>query len=124
MVLKALKNINFSEELIAYFPLIRHERHRKRHVQQFFFVSCNRCRGNVFTESLPSNGRIHIQTQRIIEEIMKYATAVGSGSTIYIPRFITTGSAIQKPTGVGGYTDPQAAWRSHKHTFIFSKQAK
>jgi hypothetical protein len=34
---------------------------------------------------------------------MKYAVEMGSGSIIYIPRFIKTGSCIQKL--IGGYTD-------------------
>jgi hypothetical protein len=44
-------NKKFSEELIAYYSLIRH-------VQQFFFFYCCVyicCSGNVFTEPLPSN---------------------------------------------------------------------
>jgi hypothetical protein len=42
-------NKKFWEELIAYFPLIRHAPHRKRRLQLIFF-----CRGNVFIEPLPS----------------------------------------------------------------------
>jgi hypothetical protein len=39
--------------------LIRHEPHRKRRIQQFFYCCvCIRYRGNVSTEALPSNGRI------------------------------------------------------------------
>jgi hypothetical protein len=46
--------------MLAYFPTIRHAPHRKRRLQQFFL-----CRGNVFTELLPSNDRgIHRQTHR------------------------------------------------------------
>jgi hypothetical protein len=41
---------------------------RKRRLQQFFyFCVCIRCRGNVFTQPLPSNDRgIHIQTHRLM----------------------------------------------------------
>jgi hypothetical protein len=41
-------------------PLIRHGPHRKRRVHSFYCCMCIRCRGNIFTEPLPSN--IHIQT--------------------------------------------------------------
>jgi hypothetical protein len=47
---------------------------------------------------------------------MKYAVEMGSGAMIYITRFIKIGSGIQKL--IGGYTDAQTAWRSHKPTFI------
>jgi hypothetical protein len=76
-------NKKFWKELIAYFPMIRHGPHIKRRLQQFFVgagmylpscyisklrgyrqthrhasnnfsVACIRCRGNVFTEPLPS----------------------------------------------------------------------
>jgi hypothetical protein len=48
-----------------FFPLTRHGSHRKRRVQQFFYLCvCNRSRGNVFTDPLPSN--IHIQTHRLM----------------------------------------------------------
>jgi hypothetical protein len=54
---------------------------------------------------------------------MKYAVEMGSGAMIYsyIQSFIEIGSGIQKLMGEGGYTDTQAAWRSHKPTLIFSK---
>jgi hypothetical protein len=48
---------------------------------------------------------------------MKYAVLVGSGAMIYIPSFIKFGSGIQKL--MGGCTDIQTAWRSHKPIFIF-----
>jgi hypothetical protein len=52
---------------------MRHGSHRKRRVQQFFFCCvCIHCRGNVFTEPLPSNdGGIHIQTHRLMGGIYK-----------------------------------------------------
>jgi hypothetical protein len=48
-------NKNIWEELIAYFPLIRRETHRKHRVQHLY---CIRYSENVFTEPLPSNGRL------------------------------------------------------------------
>jgi hypothetical protein len=55
-------NKKFWEELIAYFPLIRHGLHRKRRIQQFFYCCvCIRCSGNVSTEPLTNNDSgIHI----------------------------------------------------------------
>jgi hypothetical protein len=40
----------FREELITYFPLMRHGPYRKRPVEQLFYCClCNHCRGNDFT---------------------------------------------------------------------------
>jgi hypothetical protein len=50
---------------------------------------------------------------------MKYALEMGSGAMIYIPSFIKIGSAVQKL--LGRDSQRQAAWRSHKPTFSFSK---
>jgi hypothetical protein len=84
----------FWEELIAYFSLLRHVQHRKRHVQQsFYWCLCIRCRGNVFTNPLPSNDRgIH----RLWEGFINYAVKMGSGAMIYTASFIKTGSGIQQ----------------------------
>jgi hypothetical protein len=50
----------------------------------YSIVTCIRCRGNVFTEPLPSNNRwIHIQTRSYWEGFMKYATEMGSRVMIY-----------------------------------------
>jgi hypothetical protein len=59
------KNKKFLEEIIACFLLIGYGPHRKRQVQQFYCCVCIRCRGNVSTEPLPSNGKddTHIDTQ-------------------------------------------------------------
>jgi hypothetical protein len=46
---------------------------------------------------------------------MNYAAEMGSGVMIYIPSFIEIVSGVQKLM-VGGYTDTQTAWRSHKPT--------
>jgi hypothetical protein len=87
--------MKFWEELISYFPLLQYGPHRKQLqrffiaagtflrncyitaikeytdrpidllVQQFFFVACIFCRGNVFTEPLPNNESrdTHVDTQ-------------------------------------------------------------
>jgi hypothetical protein len=73
-------NKKFWEEIIAYFPLIRHGPHWKRRVQQFFYCCVCICyRGNGYTEPLPSSDRgiyttplpsndrgIHIQTNTLM----------------------------------------------------------
>jgi hypothetical protein len=41
-------------------------------------------------------GRIHIQAHRLMEGIYEVALQMGSIAMIYIPRFIKTGSDIQK----------------------------
>jgi hypothetical protein len=66
-----LKSKKLWEELIPYFPLTRQGPHRKRRAQQFLYCCmCIRCRGNVFTESLATNGKgINIQTHRLMEGI-------------------------------------------------------
>jgi hypothetical protein len=48
---------------------------------------------------------------------MKYAVQMDSGATIYIPRSINVGSAVQN--FMGEYTDTQTARRSHKLILIF-----
>jgi hypothetical protein len=94
-------NKKFWEEL----PLIRHGPHRKQLVQQFFYCCmCIRCRGNVFTEPLPSSDRdIHTDIDWW-ERFMIYAVGMGLGAMIYIPSFIKIGSGIQKLMG-GGDTE-------------------
>jgi hypothetical protein len=62
MICYVTKN-KFWEELITYFPLIRHGQQRKRRAQQFYYCVCT-CRGNIYTETLPSNDMgIHTGTQ-------------------------------------------------------------
>jgi hypothetical protein len=60
------KNKKFWEELIAYFPVIRHKLNSKWRVRQFFHCCvCIRCRSNVFTDPLHSNDKgIYIQTHK------------------------------------------------------------
>jgi hypothetical protein len=43
---------------------------------------------------------------------MKCAVEMGSGAMIYVLSFIKIGSDIQKL--MGGYTDTQTGWGSHK----------
>jgi hypothetical protein len=45
---------------------------------------------------------------------MKYAVEVSLVAMMYKPSFIKIGSDIQKL--IGGYTDTQIGWRSHKTT--------
>jgi hypothetical protein len=68
-------NKKFWEELIAYFPFIRHGANIKRRLQKFFIAagtslpSCYLAtKGGIhFTEPLPSNDRgIHIQAHRLM----------------------------------------------------------
>jgi hypothetical protein len=73
------ENNKFWEELIAYFPFIRHGPHRKRRVRQFYYCCvCILCRGNVFTGPLPSNDRgIHIQIHRLMGGIYEVRRSDG-----------------------------------------------
>jgi hypothetical protein len=53
-----INNKKFWEKINHIFSLIRHESHRKRRIQQFFYCCvCIRYHGNVYTEPLPSNDR-------------------------------------------------------------------
>jgi hypothetical protein len=45
---------------------------------------------------------------------MEYAVEMSSGTMIYILSFIMVGSGIQKL--IGGFTNTQTIWRSHKPT--------
>jgi hypothetical protein len=78
------RNKNFCKELIAYFPLVQHEPHRKRLVQQLFYCCvCIRCSGNVFTEPLPSNDRVQIYRHIDWRKgFMNYAVEMGSRAII------------------------------------------
>jgi hypothetical protein len=71
--------------------LIRHGPHRKRWAQQFL-VSYIRCRGNGYTDALPS---IHIQTHRL-RGFVKYVVEMSLGVMIYIPNFMKIHSDIRK----------------------------
>jgi hypothetical protein len=92
-----IRNKKLWEELIAYFPRIRHGPHRKRRVQDFFccFV-CIRCRFSFRTESLPSNDRgVHIQTHRLMGRIYKVRRRDGL-KCHDIQSLIKTGLGIHK----------------------------
>jgi hypothetical protein len=54
---------------------------------------------------------------------MKYAADIGSGAVTYTLDLIKSGSDIQKLMAEA-FTDTRTAWKSHKPTFIFSKQGK
>jgi hypothetical protein len=56
------KDKKFWEELIAYFPLIRHGPRRNDASNNYFTVACIRCRGNVFFELYTRNDRGNTQT--------------------------------------------------------------
>jgi hypothetical protein len=94
------KQMTFWEELIACFPFIWHVSHRKRRVQQFFYCCVRiRCRGNVFTQPLPSNGKgIHIEIHRLMGDIYEVRRWDGSRCPD-VPGFIKLGSVIQKLVG-------------------------
>jgi hypothetical protein len=77
---------------------------------------CIRCRGDVFTEPLPSNDKgIHTHTHKLMGRIYEIALEIDSGALIYIPSFIKLRSRIQKL--IGGYTNTHTAWRSHTPTW-------
>jgi hypothetical protein len=89
----------------------RQRAHRRHHVQQFFYCCvCVRCRGRMFAEPLPSNGRLfwlrysgfqascYIASsfkaaQQVLrlscwwEEFINYPVEMRSGAMIYIPSF-------------------------------------
>jgi hypothetical protein len=96
----------FWEKLIADFPLIRHGPHKNRRVQQFFYCCmCICCRGNVFTESLPSNDRgIHIKTHRLIRKIYEMRRWDGLSAKIFL-------SLIRIGSGIKNWL-----WWIHRHT--------
>jgi hypothetical protein len=63
-------NKEISEELIAYFPLIRHGPNRARRLQQSYSCECIRCRSNDFTEQFPGiDTRIHVDTQTDMRDL-------------------------------------------------------
>jgi hypothetical protein len=83
---------------------------------------CIRCRGNV----LPNRclATIGIYTYRHTdwwEGFAKYAVEMGSDAMIYIARFITIGSGIQKLMGGGGYTDSMVIANAYFYFFKIRK---
>jgi hypothetical protein len=109
----------FWEELIAYFPLIRHGTHRKRPVQKFLYCLLYiRYRSNVFTESLHSNDRrIHTQTQRQMGGISEVRRRDGLRYHDIQIKFHK--DCFSHSNVDSGYTQTQTAWGSHMPTFIF-----
>jgi hypothetical protein len=90
-------------------------------VQQFFYCMCIRWRGNVFTESLPSNDKgIHIQTHRLTGGIYNYTVGMGLDTMLYIRSFIKNGSGIQKLME-GGFKDRQRPDRIILFSFFRNK---
>jgi hypothetical protein len=80
---------------MAYIPFIRHGPHRKRRVQQFFYCVYICCRGNVFTEPLPSSSKgIHTQTDG--KDLLSTPLRWDPDAVIYIPTSIKVGTGIQK----------------------------
>jgi hypothetical protein len=64
-IINVTVNKKFSEELIAYFPLISLAPRRKRGVQQLFYCCvCIYCHGNVFTKPLPSKDKGYTHRHR------------------------------------------------------------
>jgi hypothetical protein len=103
-----LQTKKFWEEHVAYFALILYEPYRKRRDQQFVycFCLCIRCRGNVFTKPLVSNGKgLHMQRHSLMGGIYEVRFIMGSGAMIHVPSFINIGASIQNLTG--GFTDTQ-----------------
>jgi hypothetical protein len=70
LFLTSARNKKFWEELITYFPLVRHGSHRRRRVKQFFYCCvCIRCHGNFFIELLPIKGRSDAGTNTQADEV-------------------------------------------------------
>jgi hypothetical protein len=105
-------NKEFWEELIAYFFWYDTNRVENDMSTDSSIVARGiLCRGNAFTEPMPSSDREGIH----IYEVHRWDDA---GGMIYVPSFIKTGSGYQKLiTGGGG--DKQTAWWSHKPAFIY-----
>jgi hypothetical protein len=104
----------FWEELIAYFPLIRHGPTRKWSLQQFFVVAgtclLSRCLATI-------RGCTYGHTDWW-EGFMKYDVELGSDSMIYIPSFIKIFSGIRKLI-CGGNTQTYRQHSNHISLFYF-----
>jgi hypothetical protein len=79
------QNKKFWEELIAYFRWYDTDRIEYDAPNNSSVVACFRCRGNVFTEPLPSNEReIDWRHTAWWEGFMKHAVEMGSDAMIYV----------------------------------------
>jgi hypothetical protein len=120
-------NKKFWEEPIAYFPLIRHEQHRKRRLQRIFVAAGTSLpsfypaiKGVIyFTEALPRNDRRNTYTDRLMGEIYEVSRWCHDIHTKFRKDWFK-----HWEVNSGRFTDTQTAWRSHKHTFIFFKIRK
>jgi hypothetical protein len=79
------------------FPLILHWAHRTRRVERLFFVSCIRCRWNVFAEPLPSSYRRdrHRHTDWWESGFMKYPIEMDSSAKASFYFFQNKGSRLK-----------------------------
>jgi hypothetical protein len=101
-------------------PLLRHGPHTKRHVHKFFYCCvCIRCRGNVFTEPLPSNDK------RQSDERDLWITPFRRAQVSCIHTRFRKDRCSHSKLDSEGYTRTRRSWWwSHKPTFIFSKWGK
>jgi hypothetical protein len=93
----------FWEELIAYFLLIQHGRHRKQCSQICSIVSCAFVTAVLKRRCLATRGR-YTSRQRLMGGIMKYAVEISSDVMRYVPSFIKNDLGIQKLIGGGTHT--------------------
>jgi hypothetical protein len=101
------------EQLIPYFPLVRHRPYRKRRVQQFFYCcECFLCRGKVFTDPLHSN--IDIRTQAYGRHLWSALLTWAQVHDIHT-KFHKVWFRHSKADG-RGYTDTQTGRGSHTAT--------
>jgi hypothetical protein len=109
----------FWEERIAYFPWYDTERIENDTSHNSSIVPCIRCRGDDFTEQLPSNRMKDTHTNTDWRKgFMKYVVEMGSGAIIYISSFIKIGLDIR--SWWGGHT--QTALWPHTPTFIYQNK--
>jgi hypothetical protein len=91
---------------------------RMERVQQFYVCACIRCRGDVFTEPLPSNDkRIQMETHRLMGGIYELRRWDGLRCRNIHTEFHKDWFKHSKVNS-GGYTDTQTAMWSHKPTLF------
>jgi hypothetical protein len=96
--------------------------HRKRRIQQFFYSCvCIRCRGNVFTETLPGNNSgIHIYTLRLmggINEVRRWDRIICHDIHTKFHDDWLSHSKVDR--GIYRHADTKIRWRSHNSNFVF-----